>query len=249
MTDLVKVTDDGAVRVVQMDRPDKKNALTGEMYDAMADAIEGASAASPIRCVLLKGVPGAFTAGNDLQDFLKAAMGGGLAGPVIRFLHALAKAERPLVAAVSGVAVGVGTTLLFHCDHVVAATDARLSTPFVSLGLVPEAASSLLAPRLMGQRHAFRLLVMGEPLDAAAAQAAGLVDTVVAPAALDAAALAAAHKIAALPPEAVAISRRLMRPPAAEIIARMDEEGAEFRARLASPEARQAFEAFLTRKK
>ena len=148
-----------------MNRPEKKNALTSAMYDAMAEAIETASGASPIRCVVIAGAPGAFSAGNDLGDFMKAATGGeGLGNAVLRFLYALARAERPLVAAVQGVAVGIGTTMMLHCDYAVAASDARFSTPFVALGLVPEAASSLLAPRLMGHRRAFELLVMGKPL-------------------------------------------------------------------------------------
>ena len=155
--------------------------------------------------MVIAGAPGAFSAGNDLAEFSQAATSGeGLALPVIRFLHALARSERPLVAAVQGLAVGVGTTMLLHCDHVVAGTDARFSTPFVNLGLVPEAASSLLAPRLMGHRRAFELLVMGRPLDAAAAQACGLVNAVVPPGDVEAEAMKAARHIAALPAEAVA---------------------------------------------
>ena len=156
----------GPIRTVRMNRPDKKNALTAAMYQAMAVALESANVHKDIRCVVIAGAPGAFSAGNDLAEFAQAASSGeGLGTPVIRFLHALARSERPLVAAVQGLAVGVGTTMLLHCDHVVAGTDARFSTPFVNLGLVPEAASSLLAPRLMGHRRAFELLVMGRPLD------------------------------------------------------------------------------------
>ena len=235
MTDNVIVTDEDAVRIVRMNRPEKKNALTAAMYDAMAEAIETANG-STIRAILILGVPGAFSAGNDLQDFLKAAMGGeGLGNSVIRFLYALARAERPLVAGVQGVAVGIGTTMCLHCDHVVAAADARFSTPFVSLGLVPEAASSLLAPRLMGQRRAFSLLVMGQPLDGWEAKACGLVNAVVAAEEVEAEAMKAARAIAALPAEAVAASRKLMKGAPEEIVARIDEEAAEFRRRLKSP--------------
>jgi enoyl-CoA hydratase/carnithine racemase len=249
MTEHVIVTDDGPVRIVRMNRPEKKNALTAAMYDRMAEAIETARA-SGIRSVLILGVPGAFSAGNDLQDFLKAATGGeGLGNSVIRFLYALARSERPLVAGVQGVAVGIGTTMCLHCDYVVAAPDARFTTPFVSLGLVPEAASSLLAPRLMGQRRAFSLLIMGKPLDGAEAKACGLVNAVVASGEVEGEALKAALEIAALPAEAVAISRGLMRGPPDEIAARIDAEANEFRKRLQSPEARKAFEAFLMRKK
>ncbi len=201
-----------------------------------------------IRCLLLTGGL-AFCAGNDINDFVKASMGGALAEPVLGFLHALVKNETPIVAAVAGPAVGIGTTLLMHCDHVVAASDAVLSTPFVALGLVPEAASTLIAPRLMGHRKAFELLVMGRPLDAEAARAAGLVNTVVAPDQLEDAALKAAREIAALPPEGVKAARRLMRGSTADLTARVDEEAALFKERLRSDEAKAAFAAFLTRKR
>src|SRR5215212_528065 len=235
MTDPVIVTDDGRVRTIRMNRPEKKNALTSAMYDAMAEAIEGASGSSPIRCVLIAGAPGAFSAGNDLGDFMKAATGGeGLGNAVLRFLYALARAERPLVAGVQGIAVGIGTTMMLHCDYAVAAADARFSTPFVALGLVPEAASSLIAPRVMGHRHAFELLVMGKPLSGEEAEAE---------------AMKAAQRIAALPPEGVAISRRLMKGAPDEIVRRIDDEAEQFKKRLQSPEARAAFTAFLSRKK
>jgi len=250
MSDLVVISDSGPIRTMRMNRPDKKNALTADMYDALAGAIESAGRAPDIRCLLIAGVPGAFSAGNDLQEFMQAATTGeGLGTPVIRFLHALARCQRPLVAAVQGVAVGVGTTMLLHCDYVVAGSDAKFSTPFVGLGLVPEAASSLIAPRLMGQRHAFSLLVMGRPLDATAAQACGLVNAIVAPGDVDAEALKAAREIAALPMEAVAASRRLMRGAPDEIAARIDEEAELFGQRLRSVEARTAFAAFLARKR
>jgi enoyl-CoA hydratase/carnithine racemase len=247
VSDLVTVTDKDGIRVIRMNRPDKKNALTAEMYAALAAAVANADA--PVRCLVIGGVPGAFTAGNDLQDFLAAARGGALDLAVVGFLHALARNAVPVVAAVQGVAVGIGTTMLLHCDHVVAGRDARFSTPFVSLGLVPEGASSLLAPRLMGQRRAFGLLVMGETLDAEAARACGLVNTIVAPEETDAAALKAAERIAALPPQAVAASRRLMRGAPDEIVARIDEEARVFAERLKSPEARTALEAFFNRRK
>jgi enoyl-CoA hydratase/carnithine racemase len=250
MTDLVIVADDGPVRLVRMNRPEKKNALNSPMYDAMAAAIEGANKAANIRCVMFAGGPGAFCAGSDLHEFRQAALeGGGLREPVIRFLHALARAKKPLIAAVQGVAVGIGTTMLFHCDYVVAGNDARFSTPFINLGLVPEAASSLLAPRLMGHRRAFSLLVMGQPLGAAEAKACGLINTIVAPDDVDNEAGKAAREIAALPPEAVATSRRLMRGEPQEIVARIDEEAGHFRQRLQSQEASAALAAFFARKR
>jgi enoyl-CoA hydratase/carnithine racemase len=250
MNNHIAVDDAGPIRIVRMNRPDKKNALTSSMYATMAAALTSANARRDIRCVVITGVPGAFSAGNDLAEFAETAKAGeGLALPVIDFLHALARSERPLLAAVQGLAVGVGTTMLMHCDHVVAGTDTRFSTPFVSLGLVPEAASSLLAPRLMGHRRAFELLVMGRPLNAAAALACGLVNAVVPPGDVEAEAMKAAQHIAALPAEAVAVSRRLMRGPPDETVARIDEEVRVFKERLRSAEARAAFDAFFNRKR
>jgi enoyl-CoA hydratase/carnithine racemase len=250
MTELVVVTDDGPVRTVRMNRPEKKNALTMAMYDAMAGGIESAAQNSALRCVLIAGSPTVFCAGNDIGDFLKmAGEGGALGAPILRFLYALARCETPLVAAVQGNAIGVGTTMLMHCDHVVAASEARFATPFVGLGLVPEAGSSLIAPRLMGQARAFSLLVMGRPLSADDAKAAGLVNTVVAPGAVEAEAMQAAREIASLPPQGMLASRRLLRGKPDDIVARIDKEAALFKTRLQSAEARTAFEAFMTRKR
>jgi len=248
MPDII-VADDGAVRTIRMNRPEKKNALTLAMYDAMAEAIESAAARDDIACALIAGHASGFCAGNDIVDFVEMTKTGALGAPILRFLHALNRSEKPLVAAVAGRAVGVGTTMLLHCDHVVAAEDALLSTPFVALGLVPEAGSSLIAPRLMGHARAFELLVMGRALTAAAAKEAGIVNAVVPAADLESTALAAARAIAALPPHAVAASRRLMRSHVAEIGARIDAEADAFRRRLASPEAKAAFAAFLNKKK
>ncbi|HSP51218.1 MAG TPA: crotonase/enoyl-CoA hydratase family protein [Pseudolabrys sp.] len=250
MTELVVVTDDGPVRMVRLNRPEKKNALIMAMYDAMADAIESAGKTSALRCLLIAGAPTEFCAGNDIGDFLKmATTSGALGAPILRFLYALARCETPLVAAVQGNAVGIGTTLLMHCDHVVASSEARFSTPFVSLGLVPEAGSSLIAPRLMGQARAFSLLVMGRPMNADEAQAAGLVNTVVAPEAVEAEAMQTARAIASLPPQGVLASRRLLRGKPDDIIARIDEEAELFKTRLQSAEASAAFESFMTRKR
>jgi enoyl-CoA hydratase/carnithine racemase len=233
-----------------MNRPEKKNALTFAMYDAMTDAFESAGTNDAVRCVLIAGVPGAFTAGNDLADFLKAAeTADGLSRPAARFLPAIVGCSKPMVAAVTGVAVGVGSTMLLHCDYVVAGTDAYFSTPFVGLGLVPEAGSSLVAPRLMGQRRAFEFLVMGHPLNATHAKEFGIANMVVAPQDVDAEALKAAREIAALPPGAVAASRALMRGEKDEILARIDREAKIFSERLASPEAKAAFQAFFARKR
>jgi enoyl-CoA hydratase/carnithine racemase len=251
MTSLVSIRDDEGVRILRMNRPDKKNALNGEMYTAMAQAIAGANLQHDIHCLMIAGSPGAFCAGNDLKEFQEMAKSGsGLEGPVLGFLNAIAICEKPIVAAVQGVAVGIGTTMLLHCDYVVCGTDAKFSTPFVGLGLVPEAASSLLAPRSMGHCRAFSLLVMGQPLDPDAAKACGLVNEIAAPSDVDALAKNAARHIASLPPEAVTASRSLMRGATTdEILARIDEEADHFRDRLRSSEAQAAFEAFFNRKK
>jgi enoyl-CoA hydratase/carnithine racemase len=249
MTGHVIVTDDGPIRILRLNRPDKKNALTDAMYETLSEALENATVTRTIRCVVIAGGPAAFTAGADLQDFLRAAQHmEGLRPQAMRFLHRIAHAGKPLVAAVQGVAIGIGTTLLLHCDYVVAAIDARFSTPFVNLGLVPEAGSSLLMPRLMGTRRAFELLVMGHPFDADEAKALGLVNAVVPADEVEAAAMKAARQIAALPAEAVAASRRLIRGSTAEIVRRIDEESEIFKRRLKSSEAKAAFEAFFSRK-
>ena len=248
MTAPVTVTDEGAVRIVRMNRPEKKNALTLAMYGEMARALREADQSNTIRCNVIAGVPGAFCAGNDITDFLNASSGG-LDPRVSEFLQALALRQKPLVAAVDGVAVGVGTTMLFHCDHVVASSGATLSTPFLKLGLIPEAGSTLLAPMRMGYARAFSLLVMGRSLTAAEAKDAGIVNTVVDSAEVDATALEAAQEIAALPPKTLAVARGLMRGHLDEVIKQIETEGRHFRELLQSDEARAAFAAFLARRK
>lgn len=246
----VSVTDDGAVRIVRMERADKKNALNTGMYQALADAISGVKASPQIHSVMIAGVPGAFSAGNDMEEFRAAAESGeGLSDEIIRFLYAIASCERPIVAAVNGLAVGVGSTMLFHCDYVVASRESRFVTPFAQLALIPEAASTLIAPRLMGQRRAFAMLVMGEPMNAEAAQAAGLVNVIADGDDVDRLALEAAQRIAKLSLEAVLAARRMMRGPTEEIIRRIDEEADFYREHLQSPAALAAFEAFFARKK
>ncbi len=248
MSGAVAVTDDAGVRIIRLNRPEKKNALTLAMYADITRALREADESAAIRCVMIAGAPGAFCAGNDIADFLGAS-GGSLDPRAHEFLHALAGRQTPLVAAVNGVAVGVGTTLLFHCDHVVAGIGATLSTPFIKLGLIPEAASTLLAPLRMGYARAFSLLVMGRPLSAAEAKDAGIVNTVVDAAAVDDVALKAAQEIAALPPKTVAVTRGLMRGQLDDVIKQIDTESALFWELLQSDEARAAFAAFLARKK
>jgi enoyl-CoA hydratase/carnithine racemase len=250
MTQNILVSDESGIRTIRMNRPEKKNALTLAMYDAMTDALESASADAAVRCVLFTGTPGAYTAGNDLADFLAASQGAGRwSAQALRFLPGLVHCRKPLVAAVTGVAVGIGTTMLLHCDYVVVGSDARFSTPFVALGLVPEAASTLLAPRMMGQRRAFELLVMGQVFDAAQAKACGIANTVVAPEHVEAAGMKAAREIASLPPGAVAAARELMRGTDDELTARMALESKILDDRLLAAETKIALEAFFARKR
>ena len=211
-------------------------------------ALHEADAADAIRCVMFAGTPGAFCAGNDIADFLNAG-DSGLDARALEFLHALASSRKPLVAAVGGVAVGIGATMLLHCDHVVAGAGAVLSTPFLKLALVPEAASSLLAPMRMGYARAFSMLIMGRPLSAEQAREAGIVNNVVDPAEVDAIALKAAQEIAALPAQAVALARELMRGHLDDVVRRIDTEAMHFKELLQSDEARAAFAAFLARKR
>ncbi|PTW62165.1 enoyl-CoA hydratase/carnithine racemase [Breoghania corrubedonensis] len=247
---MIRTETNNGIRTIRMDRPEKKNALTGTMYEAMAEALEDADMAEDVRVSLILGGPGAFTAGNDIADFMKVAeTGQGLGTEVIRFLKAIAASQKPVLAAVDGLAIGVGATMLMHCDMVFASPRATIRTPFLDLGLVPEAASTLLAPAIMGPQRAFELLCLGAPLDAEAAFRAGLVNHVVEEGALEETALAAARTIAAKPPAALAIARRFLRGDREAIIARIDEESAAFRARLQSDEARAAFAAFMARSK
>jgi enoyl-CoA hydratase/carnithine racemase len=248
MTDHVVVTDDAAVRLIRMNRPEKKNALTLAMYATMTEALREADENDAIRCLMFAGAPGAFCAGNDIADFMKAA-GGGLDPRAHEFITSLARTQKPMVAAVNGVAVGIGTTMLFHCDHVVAGTGAMLSTPFLKLGLIPEAASTLLAPMRLGHARAFSLLVMGRPLSAENAKDAGIVNAVVAPDEVDGVALQAAQEIAALPPRTVAVTRGLMRGHQDTLLKQMEIESMHYKDLLKSDEARAAFAAFLARKK
>jgi len=248
MPESVDVIDDDSVRIIRMNRPEKKNALTRAMYADMSRALREADQSDPIRCVMFAGTAGVFSAGNDIADFLNTA-DTGLHSPVLEFLHALAQGKKPIVAAVGGIAVGVGTTMLLHCDHVVAASDAMLSTPFLKLALIPEAASTLLAPMRMGYARAFSMLVMGRHLSAAEAREAGLVNTVVDAAEVDVVALQAAREIAALPPGAVAVARALMRNRLNEVVERIDTEAKHYIQLLQSDEARAAFQAFFARKK
>lgn len=246
------VTDEDATRVVTLRRPQKKNAITHAMYRAMSEAIDTAQNNPDIRCIILTGSSGVFTAGNDLEDFLTL----GQQNPVsprtsdaIKFLYSLARNEKPIIAAVDGIAIGIGTTMLFHCDYVLASTTATFTTPFIHLGLVPEGASSLLMPRAMGHQRAFAALVMGRTISAEDACLAGFVNTIVAPGHTEQEARKVAREIAALPAEAVAMARKLLRTPPEDVVRRIDQESHLFDERMRSAEALAAFENFFARKR
>ena len=252
MTGHLIVTDEDSTRVITLRRPEKKNAITQDMYRLMSEAIDGAQSDPNIRCMIITGGSGVFTAGNDLQDFLKDgtdATATPRTSNATKFLYALAQNTKPIIAAVDGIAIGIGTTLLFHCDYVLASTTATFSTPFIHLGLVPEGASSLLMPRAIGHHRAFATLVMGRTVGAEEAREAGFVNVVVAPGHTEAEARKVAREICALPAEAVAISRRLLKLPPEDLTRRIDQEGHLFGERMRSKEAVAAFQAFFSRKK
>jgi enoyl-CoA hydratase/carnithine racemase len=231
-----------------MNRPEKKNAITGAMYKDMAAAVNAAKADSNIRTTLVLGVPGSFSAGNDIADFMQVAMTGKRGSmDVFDFLEAIIMSEKPLVAGVDGLAIGIGTTMLMHCDYVVGSNQSTFSTPFVDLGLVPEAGSSLIAPRIMGHQRAFELLGMGAKWSANEAHASGLVNKVTESGALEQEAYAIAGALASKPPEALAISRKLIRGDRSDILVRMKEEAVLFGERLTSDEAKTAFMAFMSK--
>jgi enoyl-CoA hydratase/carnithine racemase len=248
MTETVLVTREAGVMEITFNRPEKKNALTRDMYAAVVDALRSADADPSIRVVVLTGKGETFTSGNDIKDFQVRAAGSNesAASP---FLTTLSTMQKPLIGAVNGAAIGVGTTMLAHCDLVVAARSARFVMPFTSLGLVPEAGSSLLFPRMVGNQRAAALLLLGEPLSAETALEWGFVYQVVDDADLMETARAVARRMAALPPQAVRETKKLIRHGQPEIADRIAEELELFRERLVSPEAGEAFAAFMEKRK
>jgi enoyl-CoA hydratase/carnithine racemase len=246
MSEHVLVEKSGGVLTLTLNRPDKKNALTGEMYAVLGDSIDNAPNDPDVRCILIQANGDMFTAGNDLASFAAVNSGETPAGERrggSALIQALGRAKTPVIAAVNGRAVGVGTTMLLHCDLVFVAEDALLTTPFVNLALVPEAASSILLPARIGHARAFSMFVLGEAVDARKAEAWGIANAVVPSSELRARARAAAEAVASKPPSAVAITKALMRD-SARLLQRMNEEGAHFGAQLKTPEAREAFAAF-----
>jgi enoyl-CoA hydratase/carnithine racemase len=245
----ILISKEHRILTMQFNRPEKKNAITGAMYQAMADALKDAEGDADVRAILIIGLPQIFTAGNDLEDFMKNPPQGAEA-PVYQFLWNISHASKPIVAGVSGAAVGIGTTLLMHCDLVYAADTAKFSMPFSQLGLCPEAASSLLFPQIVGYQRAAEKLMLGEPFLADEAQQMGLVNKVVADDKVNDFARDQAMKLAALPASSIRATKRLMKAEHITAIeAQMTEESKYFGAMLSAPEAKEAFAAFFQKRK
>jgi enoyl-CoA hydratase/carnithine racemase len=248
MSDILVHTEAG-VCTLTFNRPDKKNSITAAMYGALADALQAAEADAAVRCVVFQGLETVFTAGNDIADFLNHPPAS-LDSPVFRFLRGIAQFPKPVIAAVCGPAVGIGTTLLFHCDLVYAGDNAAFSMPFVNLGLCPEAASSLLVPQMLGYHRAAEALLLGEPFMAEAALEVGLVNRVLPPTEAAGYAQSVARKLVAKPISSLIETKRLMKKgQSQQVVATMAEEGQIFGRMLSEPAAREAFTAFMERRK
>ena len=246
----IKTATLNGVATIEIARPEKKNALTAAMYQAMADALRAAQADSGVRAVLITGQPGVFTSGNDIEDFMSRPPSQGMDSPVFQFMFALADCDKPVIAAVTGAAIGIGTTMLLHCDFAYISDEARLAMPFVSLGLVPEFASSLLLPQLMGQARAAEKLLLGDPFTGADAVEFGIANAVLPAGEVVNHARRVAERFNSLPPGAVRQAKKLLRAPQAEAIRQTIRAEAElFAARLRSPEAMEAFQAFFQKRK
>lgn len=243
----------GGVQTIRLKRAAKKNALTGAMYDAMRKALEAAETRDDIAAHVFLGAPGVFCAGNDMGDFLAQSKtlqpGQPRVVPSSNFIRCLPGISKPMIAAVDGLAIGIGVTMLMHCDLVYASPAASFRTPFLDLGLVQEAGTSVIGPRQLGLQRAFELLVLGETWSAERAEASGLVNAVVPASEIEAKAFSAAHALAAKPRSALLAARRLMRGDPADIYRAMDAEGAAYVDLMRSPEAREAFAAFLEKRK
>ncbi|MES2243971.1 MAG: enoyl-CoA hydratase [Pseudomonadota bacterium] len=245
----ILVHTDAAVMTITLNRVEKKNSITSAMYAAMADALDAAHADAAVRVVVIQGHESIFSAGNDIGDFLNGPPATH-ESPVFRFLRGISTFPKPLVAAVCGPAVGIGTTLLLHCDLVYAGDNAAFSMPFVNLGLCPEAASSFLAPQLMGYARAAEALLLGEPFMAESALEMGLINRIVPPLEANALAQRQAQKLAAKPLSSLVETKRLMKKGQAGMVAeRMAEEGVSFGRMLKEPAAREAFGAFMQKRK
>src|SRR5215217_3575802 len=237
------------VATIEIARPEKKNAITGAMYAALANAFDAAREDHAVRAVLLTGQPGIFTSGNDIEDFVQRPASLEQA-PSFAFMKALMGCDKPVVAAVTGAAIGIGTTMLLHCDFVYVSDEARLAMPFVSLGVVPEFGSSLIVPQLMGNVRAADKLLLGEPFTGAEAVEAGIASAVLPAPEVVSHARRIAERFNALPPGAVRETKRLMRRARnAAVLETIGVEGGVFAQRLQSPEAKEAFSAFFQKRK
>ncbi|WP_016835364.1 enoyl-CoA hydratase [Herbaspirillum lusitanum] len=245
----IELTKSNGVLTIAFNREEKKNAITAAMYQQLADALKDAETDNAVRAILFTGKPQIFTAGNDLEDFLKNPPSSKDA-PVFQFLWEISHVSKPIVAAVSGAAVGIGTTLLLHCDLVYAADNAKFSMPFTQLGLCPEAASSLLLPHIAGYQRAAEKLLLGEAFDAAEAHAMGIVNRVLTVEELQPFAQKQAAKLAALPASSVRITKQLMKKNrVAATEAQMAAEIEHFAKMLTAPEAKEAFTAFFEKRR
>lgn len=249
----IKTATLAGVATIEIARPEKKNALTIAMYETMAAALEAAVADPAVRAVLITGQPGIFTSGNDIEDFMARPPAEGpeaMDSPVFRFMRALLNCDKPVVAAVTGAAIGIGTTMLLHCDFVYVSDEARLAMPFTSLGLVPEFASSLMVPQLMGHARAAEKLLLGDAFTPEQAVESGIANAVLPAGEVVAHARRVAERFNALPPGAVRESKQLLRGPTrAAVLEAMRTEGERFTRRLRSPEAMEAFQAFFQKRK
>jgi enoyl-CoA hydratase/carnithine racemase len=248
MAEHISISIQDHVLTIRMQRPEKKNALTREMYLSMNEGLKKADEDAGVRVILITGTEDCFTAGNDLMDFANARPGE--TSPAILYLQTLAAAKKPVVAAVSGFAVGIGTTMLLHCDLVYADSTARFQLPFVNLGLCPEAGSSVILPNLMGQRRAAELLFFGEAFSPETAHELGIVNEVVITGNVLESALARAQQLAEKPPSALRTTKALLKHGMAGVIAdAMARETQQFAALLQGPEAKEAMTAFMQRRK
>jgi len=247
MTAQIVTTQSEGIKTIRINRPDKKNALTMAMYAAMADALARADEDPKTRVVLITGSGDSFTAGNDLNDFLDNPPTDP-SSPVFRFMHAMADFHKPVVAAVNGIAIGIGTTMLLHCDLAYAVVEARFQMPFVNLGLVPEFASSLLLPRLLGNARAAEIFMLGNPFDGQTAAALGLINGTFTSDKLESMVRTKAAALATKPPEALRQTKALLRASPTEIKTRIDVEAKTFGLRLQSPELKEAIAAFFEKR-
>ncbi|MDB5522771.1 MAG: putative enoyl-CoA hydratase [Rhizobium sp.] len=238
-----------SIVVIRMNRPEKKNAITRDMYGAMALALADANDDDSIAAAVIFGVPGCFSSGNDLTDFMEIAKDKAEAKNVVAFIHELARFQKPLLSGVDGIAIGIGVTMNFHCDLTFATDRSVFRTPFTDLAVVPEAGSSLLGPRIMGAQRAFAMLVNGMPFTAEDARETGIIWKIVGEGELEATVLAAAANLAARPRNSLLLSRKLLKGDVDEILTRMDEEMVHFLDQLQSQEAAGIYEAFFARKR